>query len=74
MDDSSFDLNEAACANYKGHLALWHHGAELRRAPYTLPQGATLVFTLTCTQYASAAVYGTAGANEGVDFSRWPTR
>lgn len=71
VDDSAFNLDEASLVpttraiSRSGTTAL-----NFVIAPFTLPQGATLVFTLTCTQYASAAVYGSSGADEGVDYSQ----
>lgn len=71
VDDESFDLAEAALVPVSKDIS--RTGAtslDFVIAPFTLPNGATLVFTLTCTQYASAAVYGGTSGDDAVDYSQ----
>jgi hypothetical protein len=71
VDDGSFDLSAAAVVST--NRAISRSGYTLLPfvlAPYSLREGTTMTFELTCTQYASAAVYG-GSSDDGVDYSQF---
>ena len=56
VDDDSLDLAEAAIVpTTKDPYTSGTKSLDFILQAYSLPPGSTLVFTLTCTQYASAA-------------------
>ena len=72
VDDDSLDLAEAAIVpTTKDLYTSGTKSLDFILQAYSLPPGSTLVFTLTCTQYASAAVYGTGEDDDSIDYTTY---
>ena len=72
VDDASLDLAEAAIVpTTKDLYTSGTKNLNFVLQSYSLPVGSTLVFTLTCTQYASAAVYGMGADDDTIDYTTY---